>query len=121
MSDAELEVLRENYTDDFVREDRRRLVTIPAASFEEFIESLRTYWELGSGAPSFSVSEVIAVRGERLVLFRSRIAFDDGRSTESLVVLGHDDQMRAEFATMFDPDDHDAALAELDGRHAEVD
>ena len=118
MSETELQALGENYADDFVREDRRSFVTIPSASFEDFIASLRSYWELGGGAPSFTVAEVIAVRGQRLVLFRSRIEFDDERSTESLVVLEYDGRMRAKLATMFDADDREAALLELDRRHA---
>ena len=121
MTGAELEGFRKNYTADFVRDDRRRFVTIPAATFDEFIDSLRAYWELGVGAPRFSVAEVIAVRGDRLVLFRSRIDFDDETSTQSLVVLSFDDQMRAERGTMFDADDHRSALAELDRRHTEND
>lgn len=121
MSEAELAAVRTNYADDFVRDDRRRFVAIPAATFDEFIDSLRTYWTLGAGAPSFSVAEVIAVRGDRLVLFRSRIEFEDETRTESLVVLEYDDQMRAKRGTMFDADDRDAALAELDRRHTEID
>ena len=78
--------MRGRYADGFVREDRRRFVTIPSANFNDFIESIQTYWELGAGAPTFSVPEIIAVRGERLVLFRSRVAFTNDTATVSLVV-----------------------------------
>jgi hypothetical protein len=70
------------------------------------------------------VPEVIAVRGDHLVLFRSRVEFDEGTATESLVVVADDADMRLRHAVMFDPDDRDdrdRSLAELDRLHTELD
>lgn len=121
MTDDELSEFRQGFAEHFVRDDRRRFVTMPAATFDEFIESIRVYWELGAGAPTFSLAEVIAVRGDHLVLFRSHVEFADGTSTEYLSVDEYDQQMRTKRITIFDVDDDVTALGELDRLHAPVD
>ena len=62
----------------------------------------------------------MAVRGDRLTLFRSRVGFEDDRSPEFLVGFSYSSDMKAARATMFDLDDRDAALAELDLLDAEI-
>jgi class 3 adenylate cyclase len=63
----------------------------------------------------------IATRGERLALSRARMSGRDQRPeafyTETLAILEIDTNNRAVAQVVFDPDDIDAALAELDARY----
>jgi hypothetical protein len=63
----------------------------------------------------------IATRGERLALSRARMSGRDQRPeafyTETLTILEIDTNNRATAQVVFDPDDIDAALAELDARY----
>jgi hypothetical protein len=120
MDDSELLRFRSRFTDDFVREDRRRLIAVPDSDRNDWFDSISAYWDLGKGAPSFTVAEVLAVRGERLVLFRARVEYVDGSETEILIVYGLSADMRGQRAVMFDVENLDAAFAELDRLHAEI-
>jgi hypothetical protein len=118
MTVDELDEFRGYFADDFVREDRRRVVTLPSLGLDDFLESVRAYWEIGGGVPIFSVAEVIDVRGEHLVLLRARVEFSDGTATEFLSVDEYDEQMRTKRVISFDVDDVAGAHAELDRRRA---
>lgn len=120
LDEAQMQQFRGRFADDYVREDRRRLVGVPSSDREDWFESIQAYWELSKGPPTFSVAEVVAVRGERLVLFLARVEYEQGPSTEMLIVYGLSVDMRAQHSVMFDTDDVDAALAELDRLHAEI-
>jgi hypothetical protein len=120
MDDSELLRFRSRFADDFVREDRRRLIAVPDSDRDDWFESILAYWDLGKGAPSFRVAEVLAVRGERLVLLRARVEYEDGSATGMLIVCGLSADMRVRHAVMFDIDDLDAAFAELDRLHEEI-
>lgn len=120
MDDSELLRFRSRFADDFVREDRRRLIGVPDSDRDDWFESILAYWDLGKGAPSFRVAEVLAVRGDRLVLFRSHVGYEDGSAIEQLIVYGLSADMRVRHAVMFDVDNLDAAFAELDRLHAEI-
>ena len=56
-------------TDDFVYDDRRRggfsFGTVDAEHYPQFLETL---WDIGGGQTALSVTEVVAVRGDRLCL-----------------------------------------------------
>lgn len=119
MDESELRRWKRGMADDFVRVDRRRVVAVPNSDRDDWFESLQAYWNLGKGAPSFRVAEVLAVRGERLVLFRGRIEYIDGTATEMLIVNALAVEMRPLRSVMFDVDDLESALAELDRLHAE--
>ena len=121
MDADEFDEFRARFADDFVREDHRRLITLPSVSFDDFIDSVRAYWEIGSGAPLISVAEVIDVRGDHLVLFRARVEFSDGTATEFLSIDEYDEQMRTKRVISFDADDHAGALDELDRLDALID
>jgi hypothetical protein len=120
MDESEMRRFRQGMADDFVRVDRRRLVAVPDSDKDDWFESMQAYWELGRGTPSFQVAEVLAVRGERLVLFRSRIEFSDSTGTEMLVVSEFADDMRSRRSVMFDADNLDDALAELERLHTGI-
>ena len=114
LDDSEMTEYRARFADDFVREDRRRLVGVPSSNREEWFESIQAYWKLGKGPPTFSVAEVLAVRGERLALYLARVEYEQGPATEMLIVFALSGDMKAQRSVMFDADDVGAALAELD-------
>jgi hypothetical protein len=64
---------------------------------------------------------VVATRGERLALFRVRLSGDDQQPgafyNEVLRVIGTDADDRIVVAVLFDADDFDAAITELDARY----
>ncbi len=120
MDESELRQWKRGMADDFVRVDRRRMVAVPDSDRDDWFESMQAYWNLGKGAPSFHVAEVLAVRGDRLVLFRSRIEYADGTATEMLIVNALAVDMRPQRSVMFDVDDLAGAYAELDRLHAEI-
>jgi class 3 adenylate cyclase/ketosteroid isomerase-like protein len=99
-------------------DDRRRLVGVEMSA-QESLASLRFVFEL----PESRVhTELVATRGERLALFRVSLtsqAADTGpMSGEHLQVTEVDADGRTAVVVMFDPDDPDAAYAELDERFA---
>lgn len=111
--------LDEIYTLDFVREDRRRLVGAPTANREEFVQQLRGWHGISHGPPQFSVEEIVAVRGERCILIRARVLYADTWS-EFLSVGRIDADDRTDRSVLFDPDDIESAIAELDRMFAEI-
>jgi hypothetical protein len=93
----------------------------PSAGVDQFLDYIMAYWTLGSGAPTFEVPRIIAVRGERLALITSNTSFTDGTEIETLAVALFDTEMRLLRFVEFDNDDEESALAELDRLHAELD
>lgn len=114
-----VEALLNSLTDDFRRDDRRRLIGLPDQGPAGFVDGIRSFFELGFGQPTFSVVRVMAVRGERLALTHVRIEFPGGETMEwlTLVQLAADLE-RMEVEVDFDLEDNAAALAELDLMHA---
>ena len=59
--------------------------------------------------------DVLAVSGDRLGLIRARLVYDGSGQIEYLAVVRFDDAVeQLERMVMFDPDDLEAARAELD-------
>lgn len=121
IGDRPVEEMRDAVTDDFRREDRRRLVGLPDNGAEGFVDGIEALFELGRGTPTFSVVQIVATRGQRLALAHNRIEYPDGIAIEllSLVQLAAD-LGRMEIEIDFDVDDVEAALAELDRLHAAI-
>ena len=117
---GDLQETHELFAEGFLREDRRRFITVPTVGVKGLFESFQAYWDLGVGAPTFTVAEVHAVRGDRLLLFRGRAEFAEGQATESLVLVAYSAEMRAARAVLFDLDDLDGALDELERLHAGI-
>lgn len=110
----------EDFAHDYVREDRRAMISISSSGARETIENLLLWFEMGDGNPMFTI-EIVDVRGDRLVLARFSVGYRGGLSTEVLSVTQFDETVEKEQkAVRFDPDDLDAALAELDKLHAEL-
>jgi ketosteroid isomerase-like protein len=98
--------------------DRRQMVRIELDRDRQ-LESLHFLFEMES---SRFVEDVLATRGDRLALFRGRVEGSGGDSGPSEVDFlqvtetnGHGDAVAI---VTFDPDDLEAAYAELDERYA---
>jgi len=86
------------------------------------IEQVLTLHDLGSGSPQIQVDEVVAVRGEGLVLYRIGLSYPDGLDNHQLAISQFSAQVdRVERFITFDPDDPGAALDELDRVRANLD
>lgn len=103
----------EAYTD-----DRRRVVnTGVIRGRDAVVHEIQALADIGGRELT---SEVIAIRGERLVLRRTRYSGSDDREAyrvDCLEVLEADSDGRLVARVAYDPDDIDAALAELDARY----
>jgi hypothetical protein len=118
-----LEVLRADpggwYSPNLVREDRRRVVGAPTTrTLAEFVEQATTWLALSDSTPTFSIESVVAVRGERCALIRCRVAFGD-MATEFLNAFRNATTGETQIAVLFDLDDMESAVAELDRLDAE--
>ncbi|MED5811129.1 BTAD domain-containing putative transcriptional regulator [Mycolicibacterium sp. 050232] len=105
-------------TDDIRFDDRRRVINADLQiGRESFVENFRIAADLGATQSPTA----IATRGERVVLARARFSLGGGAPEEFGLDLLHvievdsDNQIRA--TVTFDPDDFDAAIAELDARY----
>jgi hypothetical protein len=98
--------------------DRRRYAQV-ALDRDRHLESLRFRFEMRSSSTTL---EVLATRGQRLALVRQRFELADGdvgpSETESVNVAESDEHARFATLVTFDPEDLDAAYAELDRRYA---
>ncbi len=105
--------------DDIYTEDRRRVVNAGIRQDRDAeIKDFRSAADLGV---TNATSDVIATRGERLVLIRSRLSRSDEEPesfhVELLWVVEIDADDRIAAWVTFDPDDFSAAIAELDERY----
>lgn len=108
--------------DHFVREDRRSIVSLPETDADGWIAQVLALHDLGSGSPRIWVDEVVAVRGERLVLYRVCIEYPDALAHRMLAISQFDARIDlVERFVTFDPDDVDAAIHELDRLMAGLD
>jgi class 3 adenylate cyclase len=115
----DFDVMAEILADETSSDDRRRVVGSGILHGREAsIADLRAI--AGVGAENFAPT-VIATRGERLVLGRFRVTGAEAQSEafyiEMLGVVEIDSDNRIVARVAFDPDDIDAAFAELDGRY----
>ena len=103
--------------DDFCSDDRRRVTGAGTRRGRDAeIENMRVVADLG--AARFTV-EVIATRGDRLVLTRTRISFDQqqGFLADVLGLVETDLDGRIAGVILLDLEDIEAALEELDARY----
>ncbi|AEV75449.1 putative ATPase [Mycolicibacterium rhodesiae NBB3] len=116
--DGRLDEIGQLFVDDLRVEDRRRgLYRVGVGRAAELAE-VRAIAELGTKTMK---SHVLAVRGERLALVRTRYSGRDQRPdafhTEVLRIAEVNDDQRIVAYVAFDLDDLDAAFAELDARY----
>ena len=105
--------------DDCSTDDRRRVVNAGNQHGRDAdIANMRAIAALGVANIALTT---IATRGDRLALSRARMSGRDQRPeafyTETLTILEIDTNNRAAAQVVFDPDDIDAAFAELDARY----
>jgi ketosteroid isomerase-like protein len=97
--------------------DRRSLMGMDLEG-SEFIANLQVMFEMGVNRWH---GELLATRGERLALFRLRVQGENGTTgpfeLEYLGLVEVDAGGRGILSVLFDPDDRDAAYAELDARY----
>jgi DNA-binding SARP family transcriptional activator/predicted ATPase len=110
--------MAEVVVDDFLEDDRRRLVGSGARHGRDaHVADMRAIADLGT---TF-VASTVATRGERLALMRHRLSFreqgPEGFLTEVLVIVEINSDERLVAGISFDVDDIDAALEELDARY----
>jgi hypothetical protein len=111
--------MAELMADDISTDDRRRVVNAGNQHGRDFdIANMRALADLGV---TNIASVIIATRGERLSLSRSRMSGRDQRPeafrTEALSILEIDADNRAAARVVFDLEDIDAAFEELDARY----
>ncbi|WP_267304851.1 BTAD domain-containing putative transcriptional regulator [Mycobacterium barrassiae] len=111
--------MAEYLAEDLSLDDRRRIVNAGTRRGRSAaIADARAVAELGG---TEITSDVIATRGDRLFLARSHLSSrgqgSETFSTESLCVAMSDDDGRITARVVFDPDDIDTAIAELDARY----
>ena len=112
---------RGTLSDNYSREDRRRLVALPRADADEYVEQFKSWFSLLDGAPTFSIEEIIAVRGDRLVAYRGRTTYADGSYSDINAVLLADEAVaQADREIQFDVDDVSSLMAEVDRLDREI-
>ncbi|AMD53819.1 hypothetical protein ATO49_02940 [Mycolicibacterium fortuitum subsp. fortuitum DSM 46621 = ATCC 6841 = JCM 6387] len=115
----DLDAMATMLADDIRSEDRRHIVSTGIRRGRDAaLEDARAVAELNVRN---TLATVIAIRGERLALRRSRYANRDeqveGFHVEILEIIGLDSQGLIADVVTFDSDDVDAAFAELDARY----
>ena len=105
-------------TDDIRVEDRRRGLRREGSDRDTELAELRAIADLGTRNMT---SAVLAIRGERLALVRTLYSGRDQRPeafhTEVIRIAEIDAEERIVAYVAFDPDDFEAAIAELDARY----
>lgn len=103
------------FGDGFVREDRRRLIAMPTADAATFHEQHLAWFEMDDENLSFSMTEVVAVFGQRLAVTRTQVGTSAGFPVEMLSVSQWtEDAGQLQKIVQFDGDDVDGAVRELD-------
>ncbi len=104
--------------DDVANDDRRRTVNAGIRRGRDSdVANMRSLSEIGV---THVTSTIIATRGERLLLRRTRFSLDEGPedfNVELLCVVELDAANRIATRVLFDPDDMDTAFEELDARY----
>ncbi|CRZ16617.1 BTAD domain-containing putative transcriptional regulator [Mycolicibacterium neworleansense] len=112
------DAMAKSVTEDISFDDRRRVINADLQiGRESFIENFRIAADLGATQSPTA----IATRGERIILARARFSLGGGAPEEFGLELLHvieiDSDNRIAATVTFDPDDFDAAIAELDTRY----
>jgi len=111
------DALAELVADDMSSDDRRRVIN---AGIRLGRDGEMANWRATSDVWTNVNATVIATRGERLALFRFATSQDqptEGFQGAALSVIEINDDNRAVASVVFDIDDFDAAIAELDARY----
>ena len=108
-------------TPDFVRYDRRRLVAVPPADATAWVDAIFEVGELTEQWPTYEVIEILAVRGDRACASRCVVRYGDRAEALLVTVSIFDEKLqRLHRHYIFDPEDIELAIEELDRLHAEL-
>ncbi|WP_197514016.1 nuclear transport factor 2 family protein [Mycobacterium sp. 1165178.9] len=111
------EAVAEDLADDVSIDDRRRVVSVGIRHGRDaMMEDLQVVAGVGF---TITMVGVIATRGERLALTRVRAAGSDPEAiqNDALNIVGIDADERITTSVVFDLDDFEAAIAELEARY----
>lgn len=102
-------------TPDFKRYDRRRITSQPTVDAQGWLRAILEFENLTGEWPTVETPEILAVRGDRLCASHWVLRFGESR-LEFLIVsqVEGTGENRGELGAFFDPEDLDAAIAELD-------
>jgi tetratricopeptide (TPR) repeat protein len=107
-------------SEDFVYEDHRSVVAVPAAGRADVVAGMQ--FQVEQGADELVVTP-LALRGARLALIRvshqSRLDAENSFASVMLGVARGTDDGRLDGISVYDLDDQDRAIAELDRRYIE--
>jgi hypothetical protein len=109
-------------SDDFFFEDRQtgpvNYGRVDAAGWLDFVV---TAWDAGGRQVRWSITKVIAVRGQRSAAMVLRLDYGNGTYSDSIQCFQMDPTLhRMHRFVGFDLEAVDAAIAELDRMHAEI-
>jgi len=109
-------------TEDFKYEDRRTggfsFGQLEAPDMDAYAASA---WDLTDGRPHQSITEVVAVRGQRSAAFVELVDYGEDTIVEVITCCRLDAGVRRlERLVILDVDDRDAAIVELERMHAEI-
>lgn len=107
-------------TRDFVRVDHRRVIAQPPVGARAWVAGLFEWEKLTGEWPVYELTKVLAVRGDRTSASHWVVRAGDLAEME-FIVVNASDRTGERFAAIhfYDPEDIDAAVAELDRLHAE--
>lgn len=119
LAEADLDAMANMLSDDICSEDRRHIVSSGIRHGRDAaLEDARVIAGLGAG---ITATTVLAIRGEHLALRHTQYAVGhvqtDAYQVDLLEVVVVNTDERISAVVNFDPDDLDAALAELDNRY----
>ena len=105
----------------FVRQDHRHVASERATDRDEWISQQAMLTEVARQWPTYTYEETIGVRGGRLVAYRTSIELSDTDELAFIMIIRCDEDLeQVEFASLHDAEATEAALAELDSLHAEL-
>ncbi|QRY54769.1 AAA family ATPase [Mycolicibacterium septicum] len=123
LAEADLDAMPNMLSEDICSEDRRHIVSSGIRHGRDAaLEDARVIAGLGAG---ITATTVLAIRGEHLALRHTQYAVGheqaDAYQVDLLEVVVVNTDERISAVVNFDPDDLDAALAELDARYLAAD
>jgi len=122
MNEMERDELNPTLSNDFVLDDRRSGINYGLIDTSAYTETIRYTWDVGSGRPTWSIPEVIAVRGQRIAAITAVVDYGNDMRTDMISCLRLGPQLQQlQRAVVFDIDACDLAIAELDRMQAEID
>ena len=104
-----------------IRYDHRRVIAQPPADGDQWFDQILGLEALIGRWPRLTVTEVLAVRGDRLVASAMEFELGEMGRLDYIMVSRYDEMVdRIEVVHQYDPEQRDEALAQLDRLHAEL-